>query len=791
MAPRLNLRASAQRSLTAVFAVGCLAAAMVPSDAWGAVDAGEGDLSMRLAQLAKPSVRSDPPRKQAKALGLPASGPGSLLRRGNRVLVEVQFDHGALSSLDDLRAAGMRIVHASRGYQTVTVAAKPVELTRLNRIGQVRSAREVLTPILRGESGGGPIGSALSPPCFGADTSEGDQQLRADEARAKFAVDGNGFKVGVLSDSFNRDPTAGTNAADDVASGDLPGSANPCGHLTPVEVLDDLEGEGADEGRAMTQIVHDLAPGTELAFATAFGTESGFADNIRALAKAGAKMIVDDVSYLEEPFFQEGQVGVAISEVTEKDDVAYFSAAGNDNLTDEKGNNIGSWEAPQFRKSPDCPATLAPFGVADCMDFDPGPGLDNTFGITVEPGDTLLIDLQWAEPWFGVKTDLDAFLLDSEGNLLEEEFEGEMFAVGSFSNNLVTQKPFEFVAWENPGDEQTVQLVINRCSLTCNPAASPTAIPRLKFILVQNGGGVSEIEYPEPSEKDIVGPTIFGHGGGEDTMSIGAIRYNRTTEPERFSSWGPVTHYFKPVAGPLPAEELKAPQELSKPDVVATDGGANTFFPSCKGTIPRFFGTSAAAPHAAAVAALERNAKPTATALEIKEAQINEALAVGGFPVDAVGSGMVNAVGAIETLIGAPPSPEAEPPPPPGQAICLATEEPVTPLPLPTPIPPITPPSEPLPVPDTTAPETFFLRHPSHTIRTATRRARAVFRFGSDEANVEFLCRIDRGAFRRCGARIVRRFTVGRHVVRVKARDAAGNEDATPAVFRFKVRRRG
>jgi hypothetical protein len=64
-------------------------------------------------------------------------------------------------------------------------------------------------------------------------------------------------------------------------------------------------------------------------------------------------------------------------------------------------------------------------------------------------------------------------------------------------------------------------------------------------------------------------------------------------------------------------------------------------------------------------------------------------------------------------------------------------------------------------------------------------------RFGSDEADVSYACRIDGGLFRPCAERLVRRFSVGSHAVQVVARDAAGDGDRTPAVFRFKVKRVG
>ncbi len=109
----------------------------------------------------------------------------------------------------------------------------------------------------------------------------------------------------------------------------------------------------ADEGRAMAQIVHDMAPGADLAFATAFvGGDVGFANNIRALANAGADVIVDDIIYFSEPFFQDGIIANAVTDVT-NDGVAYFSMAFNNN-----GLGKNSYEAPAYR-STTCPAIVA------------------------------------------------------------------------------------------------------------------------------------------------------------------------------------------------------------------------------------------------------------------------------------------------------------------------------------------------------------------------------------------------------------------------------------------------
>src|SRR5882672_7616956 len=194
----------------------------------------------------------------------------------------------------------------------------------------------------------------------GAVTSQGDFVQHSDVLRSANNLSGAGVTVGVLSDSYDCYSVYAANnvvasgaagyanngflatAATDVSTGDLPPS---------VKVLKDAEdGNGGcmnynapiqlpftDEGRAMLQIVHDVAPGASLAFYTVENSEADFANGIGQLAAsvasggAGAKVIADDVGYFNEPFFQDGIVAQAIDAV-EANGVAYFSAAGNDGI---------------------------------------------------------------------------------------------------------------------------------------------------------------------------------------------------------------------------------------------------------------------------------------------------------------------------------------------------------------------------------------------------------------------------------------------------------------------------
>ena len=159
--------------------------------------------------------------------------------------------------------------------------------------------------------------------------SQGVHAERVDLASSAHpSIDGTGVRLGIISDSFDKNTKASDHKVDNIASGDLP---------TDTQVVLDYSGSGTDEGRAMAQLAHDAAPGAAIDFATGDNGQSGFANEIIALAQHGDKVIVDDLGYYGELMYQLGPIAQAIQTVTQAYGVTYLSAAGNDANTGFEG----------------------------------------------------------------------------------------------------------------------------------------------------------------------------------------------------------------------------------------------------------------------------------------------------------------------------------------------------------------------------------------------------------------------------------------------------------------------
>ncbi|MEG4918593.1 S8 family serine peptidase [Microcoleus sp. B7-D4] len=466
----------------------------------------------------------------------------------------------------------------------------------------------------------------LKPP--GSVTSLGDRAMRSDVARDRFRVDGTGVKIGVLSDSFNK--LGG--AAKDIESGDLPAT---------VKVLSEFDHKSLapmDEGRALLQIIHDIAPGAELLFHTASAVgefnsalefakanERVIADGIHALAARGAQIIVDDVRVLSEPMFQDGIIARAIEEVV-KQGVSYFTSAGN--------------SARHSYQSAFNSAGFVP-GFGELHDFDPGPGVDIYQNITLKTGDSFDLSLQWDSPMANSTNDLDIYLLDSTKQKI----------LGSRTLSNVGGDPIEFFKFSNDGSfgSNLFNLMIAKRS-----GAAPGL---MKYI----AGGSATFKINNYNTNS---STVYGNANARGVAAVGAASYFLTPEYgvnpailEKFSSAGGT-----PILFDEKGDRLSKPELRPQPSFVAPNNTNTTFFGNDiledADSFPNFAGTSAAVPHAAAVAALMLQANPYLSPADINRVLAQTALDMDdpntpGFDVGfdlASGYGLIQADRAIELI---------------------------------------------------------------------------------------------------------------------------------------------
>jgi PKD repeat protein len=364
----------------------------------------------------------------------------------------------------------------------------------------------------------------------------------------------------------------------------------------------------------MMQLIHDIAPGASQAFATAFISEGSFANNIRALAnpaRGNCKIIVDDVYYYAEPMFQDGVIAQAVDEVTALRGVAYYSSAGN------SANLSAEYLSPTFVRASN--------GSND-LNFAPaGSSPDARQRFRIPKGEDLVLSLQWSDPFYttaGVHTDLDIYLL-ANGDTIARQAD----------DNILNQTPAEVLFFSNTAaDTITIyDLVIQR-------RAGPANLGRVKFLIYASG---------PPQEYFTGGGTIFGHAAAAGAQAVAAAPSYDRLQPEYFTSQGSPTLLFGATGSPL-----GLPLTRPKPDITAIDGVSTTFFigdamPDAQDGY-LFFGTSAAAPNAAAVAALLWQAEPNLSQAQVKTRLQNTARDLGPTGYDNLtGAGLINAYAAI------------------------------------------------------------------------------------------------------------------------------------------------
>jgi uncharacterized repeat protein (TIGR01451 family) len=575
----------------------CLLVAAASPRAWAVEGISSNALHQIESLIEEKSTRSPAQRKLdsqlihaiRQAQGLPMA-PGVATLRTN-VMPDasgrVEVDLKAVVSpelLDAIQQLGGVIVNSAPNFGAIRARIPVGKIEDAAALPAVRSIRRAVQPEME----------------TGALTSEGDVTQTADLARNSFLVDGSDVKVGVLSDSLDF-------LSQSQATGDAP----------QVTVLPGQGGFGSGEGTAMVEIIHDLAPGAQIYFATAGGGVGNFAQNILGLRAAGCSIIVDDVRYATESPLQDDTVAQAVNAVT-ADGAMYFASAGNSG--NKNDGTSGTWEGDFV----DGGAVGTPVNGRGGNIHSFGA---NTYNAATGFGGS--VGLFWADPLGASTNDYDLFLVDDTGNTILDS---------STAIQNGTQDPLELMGFVLPGERIIVVKVSGDA----------------RFLHIDTGRG---------SLTDSTDGFARGHSAASNALATAAVDVI-TSFPspfaggpqnpvETFSSDGPRRIFFQQDGTPItPGNFLATGGYVRQYPVIAASDGVQTTVP---GFNP-FFGTSAAAPHAAAVAALVKSYNSELTADEIRLALVNGALDIEAPGVDRdSGFGLVMAQAALQAA--PPPAP--------------------------------------------------------------------------------------------------------------------------------------
>jgi hypothetical protein len=450
-------------------------------------------------------------------------------------------------------------------------------------------------------------------------------------------VDGTGIKIGVISDSYDTQRYTKFNVPDpqiepnkpkadiDVLNGDLPGKQNPNGNKMEVQVLQESSFQATDEGRAMLQIIHDVAPGAELFFHSA-STPEEFKNAIEYLAKHGCSIIVDDLTFIEESFFgAKSYISKAINDFTNNDKNRnfYFSSAGN-------FGNYGYQDIFDCSENKPDSDSLGLKDITKVHVFGRDQNNEDIVfqKIEFDKEGIYMIVLQWDESKFEAddSQDLDIYLVDDEGRLL--------IGNNRFNRDGDTMEYLIFVV-----KERTSANILITSANGCPSKDLP-----FRYIVFRHNNGFS---YDSMKERKT--PTVSGHAMFEQTITVGAVKNNIgnvVPESRNYSSYGgrltnnPPTSIDIDFAAP-DGENINV--ALIGP-VLNDDHFQN------------FHGTSASAPHAAGAFALMLGALDYCESDELPLNNIDvlqlfkDTCQNLGSP-EAVGDGLINTEDAFQKLL--------------------------------------------------------------------------------------------------------------------------------------------
>ncbi len=401
---------------------------------------------------------------------------------GTSVGIDAHFSGSMTTYQQALKQFGMTVIatnatnHIVEGYVPIS------SLPQIASEAQTVSASPIYKPIAYSQ---------------GVAANQAAVTLGTNTATTQYGVTGAGVPIGVISTSFNHGTPDAQQSS--FATGDLP---------TNVQVVDDSSTATDDEGRGMLENIYDIAPGSPLAFATGDNGQAAFANNIGALAsQANDKVIVDDLGYVNDPYFQDGVISQAINSYVASGGI-YVSAA---------GNQADSGYLSNFRG---ITATIPSIGTGTFMNFD-GTGATksptlpiNIYG-QVDPttGQGTGIVMQFDQPYDkvggnGVSSEVDLYLLDASGKIVGQ----------SNDNNVQTNEPIQAIFTDNNGNALQPGLY----QLAIQVVSGPNPGHVVLYSTVDGGFSVTRAFGTAGGTSY---PSTFGHNSGANTISVGAVPF--------------------------------------------------------------------------------------------------------------------------------------------------------------------------------------------------------------------------------------------------------------------------